>query len=123
MSQRNGKPADAHTCYDSTLNYIENKTKSVNLYNVKKGSNLTEVLPQVHSYFSLPATVNAYKAPNALLFEAHSYLTIAKIFEDYGKNIDTSISSFLKNFFSVKQVFLTGDDDFITYRKATRNWL
>jgi hypothetical protein len=45
------------------------------------------------------------------------------LYEDYGKNIDTNISQYLKDYLNIKQVFLTGDDDFICYRKGTRNWL
>lgn len=66
--QRNNKFTDAHNCYDVTLNYVENKTKVRNLYNIQRGSNLTEFLGTVQYYFSLPATVAAYKAPNSALF-------------------------------------------------------
>lgn len=45
------------------------------------------------------------------------------LYEDYGKNIDTNISQYLKDYLNIKQVFLTADDDFICYRKGTRNWL
>lgn len=34
--QRNNKFAEAHNCYDVTVDYIETKTKQRNLYNIKK---------------------------------------------------------------------------------------
>lgn len=74
-------------------------------------------------YFSLASVVNVYKAPNTELFESQSPQTFANVYEDLGKNIDTNFSQYLRDNLSVKQVFLTGDDDFIAYRKATRNWL
>lgn len=40
-----------------------------------------------------------------------------------GKNIDSTISQYLKDYLNIKQIFITTDYDFITYRKALRNWL
>lgn len=104
---------------------MESRTKNRNLYNIQLISNLTDALPLTQYYFSQSSTVSAFKAPNTngLLFEAHSAQVQANLFEDLGKNIDTQISQFFKDYLSVKQIFITGDDDYITYRKATRNWL
>ncbi len=38
---KNLKYLEAHNCYDSVLNFIESKTKNVNVFNVQLGSNLT----------------------------------------------------------------------------------
>lgn len=35
------KFTEAHNCYDSILNFVESKTKNVNVFNTKLGSNLT----------------------------------------------------------------------------------
>ncbi len=39
--QRSSKFLEAHNCYDTTLNYVESKTKNRNLFNVQLLSNLT----------------------------------------------------------------------------------
>lgn len=77
----------------------------------------------VQYYLSQPAVVTAYKAPNAYLFETQSGQVQANLYEDLGKNIDTAFSQYLKDYLSVRQVFISGDDDFIVFRRATRNWL
>jgi len=105
------------------LNYLESKSKNRNLYNIQKGSSLTAHLPLVQYYFSQAPIVAAYKAPNTALFESQSSQVQANLFEDLAKNVDSSFSSFFKDYLSVKHVFLTGDDDLITFRKATRYWL
>ncbi len=35
------KYAEAHSCYDSILNFVELKSKNVNVFNTQLGSNLT----------------------------------------------------------------------------------
>lgn len=62
------KYTEAHNCYDALLNFVELKTKNVNIFNTKLGSNLTEHLPMIQYYFSQPSTVSVYKAPTAHLF-------------------------------------------------------
>lgn len=123
--QRSSKFTEAHQCYETTLNYVESKTKNRNLYNIQLVSNLTESLPMVQYYLSQTSVINALKAPttNNLLFEAHAAQVRENLFEDFGRNFDSQISQFLKDYLSVKQIFVTGDYDYITYRKATRNWL
>jgi hypothetical protein len=81
------------------------------------------LLPSIQYYFSQPSNVNAYKAPNNLLFQAHASYTLANLYEDYGRNIDTTMNKYLKDYLNVKQIFLTSDNDFICYKKGTRNWL
>lgn len=45
------------------------------------------------------------------------------LYDDYGKNIDANLSQVTKDFLSLKHIFVSGDYDYIVYRKATRNWL
>jgi len=40
-----------------------------------------------------------------------------------GRNLDKNISQFFKDYLSVKNIFIVGDSDFISYNKALRNWL
>lgn len=86
-------------------------------------SNLTEFLPMTQFYFSQASVVSAYKAPNSALFESQSAQTFANVYEDLGRNIDSTISQYLKDNLSVKQVFLAADDDFISFRKGIKNWV
>jgi hypothetical protein len=123
--QKNQKFNESHQCYDTTLNYVENKTKNRNLFDIRLESNLTEMLPMIQYYFSQQSVINAYKAPNPanLLFEAHSSQVLANLYEDLGRNYDVNISQAFKDYLSVKEIFITGDNDFITYRKSTKYWL
>lgn len=121
--QRSSKFQEAHQCYDTTLNYIESKTKNINLMNVKLQSNLTDFLPMIQYYFSQSSVVTAYKAPNQALFDSQSPWVQSKIYADLAKNMDTDFSRYLKDYLSVKNIFISGDDDFICYRKAVRYWL
>lgn len=66
--QRNSKFLEAHNCYDTTLNYVESKTKNRNLFNIDLISNLTEFLPLTQYYLSQSSVVNAYKAPTGAMF-------------------------------------------------------
>lgn len=77
----------------------------------------------VQYYFSQNSVINTIKAPNTYLFETQSAQVQTNLYEDLAKNVDTQISQYLKDYLSIKQIFITGDYDFITYRKATRNWL
>lgn len=74
-------------------------------------------------YFSQAATVTAYKAPNTGLFESQSNQAYWNLYEDQAKNINDGISKYMKDFQSVKQIFIVNDNDFLVYRKAVRSWL
>lgn len=67
--------------------------------------------------------MNAYKAPNGALFETQAAAVQASLYEDLGRNYDTQFSQYLKDELSVRHVFVSGDDDFIVFRRGTRNWL
>jgi hypothetical protein len=77
----------------------------------------------VQYYFSQSSVANAYKAPNSALFDTQSGTVQSNLYEDLARNLDANISQFLKDYLSVKQAFISGDDDFVVYRKGTRNWL
>lgn len=77
----------------------------------------------IQYYFSQSATVTAYKAPSEALFDSQSAWVQSKLYGDLAKNIDTNITQFLKDYLSVKNIFISGNDDFICYKKATRYWL
>jgi hypothetical protein len=125
LCQLNNTFTKAHQCSDDTLNYVENRTKNINLFNIQLQSNLTDTLPMVQFYFSQPSVASTYKAPstNNLLFEAHSALVQARLSEGLGRNINNNISQFLKDYVFVKAIFITGESDYITFRRATRSWL
>jgi hypothetical protein len=53
---------------DTILNFAESRTKNANLFDVRLQSNLTEFLPMIQYYYSQPAVVAAWKAPNTRLF-------------------------------------------------------
>lgn len=91
--------------------------------NVKLGSNLTDFLPMIQYYFSQANVVAAYKAPTQALFDSQSAWVQSKIYTDLAKNIDADFSRYLKDYLSVKNVFIYGESDFICYYKAARNWL
>jgi hypothetical protein len=45
------------------------------------------------------------------------------LYEDLARNVDVGISQYLKDYLSVKHTFITADNDFVVFRKGTRNWL
>lgn len=91
--------------------------------NIKLQSNLTDFLPMIQYYFSQPSTVTAYKAPNQALFDSQSAWVQYKTYADLAKNMDTQFSQYFKDYLSVKNIFIAGDNDFICYKKAVLNWL
>lgn len=121
--QRSSKFVEAHSCYDTTLNYVETKTKNRNLYNIQLMANLTEFLPLTQYYFSQSSAVNTYKAPNTAMFETYASQVQSNLYEDLARNLDSSFSQYLKDELSVRHIFVTADDDFIVFRRGIRNWL
>lgn len=93
------------------------------MYNIQLVSNLTEFLPLTQYYFSQSSVVNAYKAPSTPMFETQAAQVQTNLYEDLARNIDANISQYLKDDLAVRHLFISGDDDFIVYRKGTRNWL
>ena len=84
---------------------------------------MTDFIPMIYYYFSQDATVSKYKAPNSIFFEGQSAAVFSNIYADMGKNYNDNISQFFKDYLSVKNVFIVGDSDYISYKKAFRNWL
>lgn len=77
----------------------------------------------VFYYFSQDNIVSKYKAPTKLLFQGQSGLVFSNLYEDMARNLDKNISQFFKDYLSVKNIFIVGDSDFISYNKALRYWL
>ena len=121
--QKNSKFTEAHDCYDSTLNFVESKTKNWNLFDVREHQNLTNFIPMIFYYFSQDSVVSKYKAPTTGLFETQSAFVLSNLYEDMGRNYDTKISQYFKDYLSVKHMFIVGDSDFISYKKAVQTWL
>jgi hypothetical protein len=62
----------------------------------------------IQYYFSQSSTVSKYKAPNTGLFETNSAMVHQRLYSDMGKNVDKDISQYLKDYLSVKHVFVVG---------------
>jgi hypothetical protein len=77
----------------------------------------------IQYYFSQSDVVAKWKAPNNKLFEAQSNYIANKTFVDLAKNYTKELSQFMKDYFSVRHWFAQGSNDFISYFKATRNWV
>jgi hypothetical protein len=120
---RSSKFLEAHQCLDTIYNFVESKTKNTNLLDVRLLSNLTEFIPLVQYYFSQPSHVAAWKVPNARLFESQSGYVANLTYVDIAKNYTKDISSFTKDYLSVRHWFVAGQSDFISYYKGVRNWL
>lgn len=120
---RNAKYLEAHQCLDSVFNFVESKTKNINLFDVRQSYNLTEFLPMIQYYFSLSETVAKWKAPNSKLFEAQSGYIANKTFVDLAKNYTKDLSGFMKDYYPVRHWFAEGFNDYISYYKGVRNWI
>ena len=120
---RNSKLLEAHQCVDSIFNFVEDRTKNTNLFDVRQGYNLTEHLPRIQYYFSQSSTVSTWKAPTSRLFESQAGYIAANTYTDLSKNYNKEISQFTKDFFSVRHLFITGSTDYITYYKGALNWI
>lgn len=120
---RNGKFKEAHQCYDSVLNFVEQKGNNRNLYNIHWNISITPHFGLVQYYFSQPNIVALYSAPSNLLFEQHLFTLQTNTYVDEAKNYTQNISYFLRDYLDVKLLVLTGTADYITYNKATRSWM
>lgn len=123
LNIKNGKFKEAHQCYDQVLNFVEQKGNNRNLYNINWNFSTIPHFSLVQYYFSQPAVVALYSAPSNLLFEQHAYTLQTNTYVDEAKNYTQNISYFLRDYLDVKLLALTGTVDYITYNKATRNWM
>lgn len=120
---RSAKYLEAHQCIDTIFNFVESRTKNVNLFDVRLVSNLTEFLPMIQYYFSIPDTVTKWKAPSTRLFESQSGYIANKTYIDIAKNYTKDISAFMKDYYSVRHWFVEGSNDYMSYYKGVRNWV
>jgi hypothetical protein len=93
------------------------------VFNVALGSNLTEHLAMIQYYFSQSSVVSAFKAPTARLFDTQSNWVANKTFVDLAINKTANLSTYMKDYLSVKHFYVTGYNDYIAYRQSLRNWL
>lgn len=77
----------------------------------------------IQYYFSQPAVVTTWKAPNNKLFESQSGYISNKTYADMAKNYTRELSTFMKDFYSVRHWFVEGLNDYISYYKGVRNWI
>lgn len=119
----NKKYLEAHNCYESVLNFVESRTKNCNLYNVQLGSNLTDHMATIQYYFSQNANVAAFKAPTTKMFDTQSYLVWNRTFVDLAMNKTSNLSQFMKDYMTYKHWFVSGTNDFISYKNSIRFWL
>ena len=105
------------------MNFVESKTKNVNVFNTKLGSNLTEHLPMIQYYFSQPSVVTQFKAPTGHLFESQSNWVFSKTYNDFAVNKTSFLSQFMKDYLSVKHWYVSGDYDYIAFKQSLRFWL
>lgn len=120
---RSAKYLEGHQCLDTIFNFVEDKTKNTNLFDIRLNSSLTEFLPMIQYYFSQTSVVSNWKAPNSRLFESQSGWISNKTYVDLAKNYTKDISSFMKDYYSVRHWFVQGLNDYISYFKGVRNWL
>lgn len=119
---KNGKYREAHDCYESVLNLVENKGNNHNLYNVNQTDSIIPHVALVQYYLSLPATVTLYSAPSALPFEQQNRVVQVNNYVDEAKNYTKDISGYLTANPNTKILFLSGAQDYVTYSHAVGNW-
>lgn len=77
----------------------------------------------IQYYLSQSAVVSALKAPTNKMFDTQSNLVWGKTFIDLAINKTSSLSSFMKDYLTVKHWFISGSNDFISYKQSIRFWL
>jgi hypothetical protein len=123
LNLKNGKYREAHQCYDSVLNFVEQKTNNHNLWNINLNQSLIQTFALVQYYLTQPSIVSIYGASPVLMFEQQTNTLQANTYVDEGKNYTQNISYFLRDYLDVKLYVITGTLDYVTYYKATRNWM
>lgn len=123
LNLKNGKYKEAHQCYDSVLNFVEQKGLNRNLWNVNFNQSIIQEFALVQYYLTQPATISLFGAPTTFGFEQQAGSVQANTYVDEAKNYTQNISYYLRDYLDVKLFVLTGTLDYITYYKATRSWL
>ena len=77
----------------------------------------------IQYYFSQNSVISQWKAPTAKLFETQSAYIFNKTYVDMAKNYTSGISTFMRDYFSVRHWFVYGQHDFISFYKGARNWI
>lgn len=123
LNLKNGKFKEAHQCYDSVLNFVEQKGANRNLWNVALNQSITPTFALVQYYLTQSATVNLYGAPTSMSFEQQTGTLQWNTYVDEAKNYTQNISYYLRDYLDVKLLTIAGTLDYITYYKATRSWM
>jgi hypothetical protein len=105
------------------LNFVEQKTNNHNLWNINLNQSLIQTFALVQYYLTQPSIVSIYGASPVLMFEQQTNTLQANTYVDEGKNYTQNISYFLRDYLDVKLYVITGTLDYVTYYKATRNWM
>ena len=108
---------------DAIYTFVEEKTKNTNLFDPRLKSNFTEFLPMIQYYFSQSSVISHWKAPTSKLFETQSAYVFNKTYVDMSKNYTSELSTFFRDYFSIKHWFVLGQKDYISYYKGIRNWI
>lgn len=77
----------------------------------------------IQYYFSQSANVAAFKAPTTKMFDTQSYLVWNRTFVDLAINKTSNLSQFMKDYLTYKHWFISGSNDFISYKNSIKFWL
>ncbi len=77
----------------------------------------------IQYYFSQSNIVTLFKAPTVRLFETQSNWAWSKTYADFAVNKTASLSQFMKDYFSVKHWYVSGDYDYIAFKQSLKFWL
>lgn len=77
----------------------------------------------IQYYFSQSTVATQFKAPTSPLFETQSNWVWSKTYSDFAVNKTTNLSQFMKDYYSVKHWYISGDYDYIAYKQSLKFWL
>ena len=120
---KNGKYNEAHKCYDETLNFVETKSQNRNLFNVNLNSTLIDMFAKVQYYLSQSTVAASLLAPSTSFFESQANFFQGNVYAEQAQTNAQNISNFMRDYLSVRYMFVTGNLDYISYYKASRAWL
>ena len=120
---KNGKYNEAHKCYDDTLNFVSAKTGNRNLFNVNLNSTLIDTFAKVQAYLSQSSIATQHLASTSHFFEQQAAFFQGNVYAELSQNWATNISNYMRDYLSVKFLFVSGTLDLVSYWKAARGWL
>lgn len=120
---RNGKFNEAHKCYDETLNFVESKTNNINLFNINLSSTLIDTFSKIQYYLSVSSNAKDLLVDTSNVFERQSNYFQSNVYAEQAQSFTQNITNFMRDYSSVKFLFIAGTLDYLSYYKATRSWL